>query len=269
MGLLHRFRAVPGSRRAGSACRRTSNVSPAGVCQIPVMIASCSSRRSKRFRGDGNGMPYAACSCSAQPAPSANVMRPPLMASTWATVIASGPGSRNVADAHQGAEPDPLGLARQAGEGDPGVGRPGQRRRVERQVVVGAHEVVEAEPPRWPARRGAGRRSSRPAAARSSRRSSSRDHHSDRSWPPTRRASSSRSRSLGRDARRVRDRVGHGVEGDDARRHRGGVDRPDEAELHDAPPVTGGVHPVPDPGVVVGDDDAQHAVVVGRRPGDG
>ncbi len=74
-----------------------ANVSPTGVCQIPVMIASCSSRRSKRSRGDGKGMPYAVCSGSAQPAPSANVMRPPLMASTWATVIASGPGSRNVA----------------------------------------------------------------------------------------------------------------------------------------------------------------------------
>ena len=42
-------------------------------------------------------MPYAACSASNQPAPSPSSTRPPLIWSTPATVIASGPGCRNVA----------------------------------------------------------------------------------------------------------------------------------------------------------------------------
>ena len=43
-------------------------------------------------------MPYARCSSSNQPAPNPSSIRPPLIASTCATLIASGPGSRNVAD---------------------------------------------------------------------------------------------------------------------------------------------------------------------------
>lgn len=42
-------------------------------------------------------MPYAVCSASYQPAPKPSSTRPPLIWSTWATLIASGPGSRNVA----------------------------------------------------------------------------------------------------------------------------------------------------------------------------
>ena len=56
------------------------------------MIASCSSRRSKRSLVGGNGMPYAACSASYQPAPMPSSTRPPLISSMPATVIASGPG---------------------------------------------------------------------------------------------------------------------------------------------------------------------------------
>ncbi len=43
-------------------------------------------------------MPYAACSCSNQPAPNPSSTRPPLIWSTWATWIASGPGCRKVAE---------------------------------------------------------------------------------------------------------------------------------------------------------------------------
>ncbi len=43
-------------------------------------------------------MPYDRCSASYQPLPSPSSTRPPLMASTVATVIANGPGSRKVAD---------------------------------------------------------------------------------------------------------------------------------------------------------------------------
>ncbi len=62
------------------------------------MTASCSSNRSKRSLVSGKGSPYAACSASNQPAPSPRSTRPPLIASTCATLIASGPGCRNVAD---------------------------------------------------------------------------------------------------------------------------------------------------------------------------
>ena len=47
--------------------------------------------------------------------------------------------------ADQRAEPDPGGLARQRGQREPGVGRAGQPRATDRQVVVGAEERVEAE----------------------------------------------------------------------------------------------------------------------------
>ena len=56
------------------------------------MIASCSSSRSNRSAVSGNGMPQAACSAWNQPAPMPSSTRPPLMSSTWATEIASGPG---------------------------------------------------------------------------------------------------------------------------------------------------------------------------------
>ena len=43
-------------------------------------------------------MPYFVCSSSNQPAPIPSSTRPPLIWSTWATEIASGPGSRKVAE---------------------------------------------------------------------------------------------------------------------------------------------------------------------------
>ena len=60
------------------------------------MIASCSSSWSNRSPVAGNGIPYAACSRSFQPAPSPSSTRPPLIASICATAIASGPGRRKV-----------------------------------------------------------------------------------------------------------------------------------------------------------------------------
>ncbi len=75
-----------------------SKRSPSGVVQRPVMTASCSSSMSKRFPSGGKGMPYARCSASYQPVPSPSSTLPALMASTWATVTASGPARRNVAD---------------------------------------------------------------------------------------------------------------------------------------------------------------------------
>ena len=42
-------------------------------------------------------MPYAVCSCSNHPAPMPSSIRPPLIWSTFATAIASGPGCRKVA----------------------------------------------------------------------------------------------------------------------------------------------------------------------------
>ena len=42
-------------------------------------------------------MPYAVCSASNQPAPMPSSTRPPVIWSTCATEIASGPGSRKVA----------------------------------------------------------------------------------------------------------------------------------------------------------------------------
>jgi hypothetical protein len=43
-------------------------------------------------------MPYASCSARFHPAPRPSSIRPPLIASTCATLMASGPGSRKVAD---------------------------------------------------------------------------------------------------------------------------------------------------------------------------
>ncbi len=62
------------------------------------MTASCSSRRSKRSFVGGNGIPYAECSLSYQPAPMPSSTRPPLISSMPATAIASGPGARKVAE---------------------------------------------------------------------------------------------------------------------------------------------------------------------------
>ena len=61
------------------------------------MIASCSSKRSNRSPTGGNGSPYAECSASNHPAPIPSSTRPPLIWSTCATEMASGPGSRKVA----------------------------------------------------------------------------------------------------------------------------------------------------------------------------
>ena len=44
----------------------------------------------------GKGMPYAVYSCSYQPVPRPSSTRPPLIWSTWATVMARTPGSRKV-----------------------------------------------------------------------------------------------------------------------------------------------------------------------------
>src|SRR5204862_7608338 len=46
---------------------------------------------------------------------------------------------------HEGAEPDARRVAREGGEREPGVGRPGKPVAGERHVVIGAEEGVEAE----------------------------------------------------------------------------------------------------------------------------
>ena len=43
-------------------------------------------------------MAWARCSASYQPAPMPSSTRPPLIWSTWATLMASGPGKRKVAE---------------------------------------------------------------------------------------------------------------------------------------------------------------------------
>ena len=110
------------------------------------MIASCSSRRSKRSPVGGNGMPYAACSRSFHPAPSPSSTRPPLMASTCATAIASGPGRRNVTgDTRVPSRSVVVSRARPASVIHASVG-PGQAvAEGEADVVVGAEVGVEAE----------------------------------------------------------------------------------------------------------------------------
>ena len=116
------------------------------LAQRPVMTASCSSSTSKRSPVSGNGMPYAACSASYQPAPRPSSTRPPLIWSTPATEIASGPGCRKVALVI--SVPSRIVLVSRArpGQRDPGVARPGQPVAAHRQVVVGAEERPEAEP---------------------------------------------------------------------------------------------------------------------------
>ncbi len=61
------------------------------------MMARLSSSQSKRSLASGNGMPYLRCSSSNQPAPMPSSTRPPLIWSTVATLIDSGPGWRKVA----------------------------------------------------------------------------------------------------------------------------------------------------------------------------
>ena len=84
------------------------------------------------------------CSASNQPAPMPSSTRPPLIWSTCATEIASGPGSRKVAAVIR--VPSRIRLVSRASpaEGDPGVGGPGQAVAAHRQVVVGPEEGVEA-----------------------------------------------------------------------------------------------------------------------------
>ena len=142
---LHGLRRAPGCRAPGSAAPSCSKVDPAGVDHRPVMTASCSSSRSKRSPTGGKGMPKAACSCSNQPAPSPSSTRPPLIWSTPATVTASGPGSRNVAELTRVPSRIRRGVAGEPGQGGPGVGGPGGAVARHVQVVVGAEEAVEPQ----------------------------------------------------------------------------------------------------------------------------
>ena len=85
------------------------------------------------------------CSASNQPAPRPSSTRPPLIWSTWATEMASGPGSRNVAEVT--SVPSRIRLvsrARPARVIQASVG-PGQAVAAHLQVVVGAEEGVEAD----------------------------------------------------------------------------------------------------------------------------
>ncbi len=72
--------------------------------------------------------------------------RPPDIWSTWATEMASGPGSRNVAAVTSVPSRIVVRLAGDAGQRDPGVGRTGQAVGVAHlEVVVAAEERSEAE----------------------------------------------------------------------------------------------------------------------------
>ena len=119
-------------------------VGPGRRFHRPVMISSCSASRPNRLAG--NGMPYAACSRSNQPAPRPSSTRPPDIWSTCATWIARIPGWRKVAD--ETSVPSLMRLvsrARPARVVQESVG-PGQAvARAHPQVVVGAEEGVEAE----------------------------------------------------------------------------------------------------------------------------
>ena len=95
----------------------------------------------------GNGMPYAVCSASYQPAPSPSSTRPPDIWSTPATVMASGPGSRNVADVTSVPRRMlDVSLASPASvvHASLGPGRPVTSAHLE--VVVAAEEGAEPEP---------------------------------------------------------------------------------------------------------------------------
>ena len=118
--------AAPASPRGRSARPGSVNRCPGGVDHRPVMISSCSVQPVEPLPVGGNGTPYARCSASNQPAPRAQSTRPPLMASTCATVIASGPGSRNVADVTIVPSRIRWVSRGQAGQRGPGVGRAGQ-----------------------------------------------------------------------------------------------------------------------------------------------
>ena len=91
-------------------------------------------------------MPYAACSASNHPAPSPSSTRPADIWSTPATLIASGPGIRNVA-AVTSVPSRMVDVSRaSAGEGDPRIGRPGQPADAAHlEVVVAAEERAVPE----------------------------------------------------------------------------------------------------------------------------
>ena len=98
MRLLHRFRErrAVGELvvRAGEGERLADRRLPDPGDDRELLLEALEALAERRERDAVRG-----CSCSFQPAPSAERRsRPPLMASTWATVIASGPGSRNVAE---------------------------------------------------------------------------------------------------------------------------------------------------------------------------
>ncbi len=144
----------PGCTGFGSAGESTTrwclpaneNVSPTGVFHIPLRISSCSSSISKRSPVGGNGIAYAACSPSYQPAPSPSSTRPPLIASACATWIARGPGKRNVTGVTSVPSRMRVVSRRERRERHPGVGRtrPGIAL-ADALVVVGTEERVEAE----------------------------------------------------------------------------------------------------------------------------
>ncbi len=88
-------------------------------------------------------MPYASCSASNQPAPSPSSTRPPDIWSTCATAIASGPGSRKVADVTSvPSRIRDVSRASPARVTQESVG-PGSPARPHREEVVGAEERVE------------------------------------------------------------------------------------------------------------------------------
>ncbi len=109
------------------------------------MIANCSSSRSKRSATGGNDIPYAAVLLLVPPGAEAQLDTPPAHGvdcrhrdGKWSREPEGG-------GREQGPEPDPLGVAGEAGERRPGVARAGHAvDRAHLEVVVGAEECPEA-----------------------------------------------------------------------------------------------------------------------------
>ena len=85
--------------RVAGRLRQRDPLAPVGLvpgCQRARSVSMAVSSRSSLAGAGGNGRPNAACSRSHQPAPMPQNARPPLSASSVATVLARIPGARNV-----------------------------------------------------------------------------------------------------------------------------------------------------------------------------
>ena len=167
-GRLHRLRQRGRVLERGSARRRSRTSARRASSQQPVDDLHLLGEPVEALADGRERDAVRACArarTSRLPRPSST--RPPLISSTWATAIASGPGSRKVAGVDQRAEPDAARLAGERGEGEPRVGRAGQAVAGRPSTGSGrSGRTRRSRAPRRPWRRGAGRRSWRPAGVR-------------------------------------------------------------------------------------------------------